>query len=366
MHTLLARQLRKFCRDGEVVDLAGLSTAIDAAYTSFEEDRALIENSMDVMSQELGRRNAQLAEQLADKQRVMEQLTASNAELLALNAQLEAVHRRLAQSEKMASIGQLAAGVAHEINNPIGFVYSNFDTLQDNLVQLLEMLDSYEAAEADAMTPEAAARLRVQRQRIGLDFLRQDIPQLMEESRDGIARVRQIVQDLRDFSHVDAHHAWMPACLHMGMDSTVNIVANEIKYRAELVKEYGDIPLIDCLPSQINQVVMNLVVNAAHAMGAQRGQITLRTGRSADGEKVWFTVSDNGSGIAPDVLPRIFDPFYTTKPVGHGTGLGLSLAYGIVQRHGGSIDVDTELGRGTTFRVELPVRQQEAPQRDAA
>ena len=310
MHTLLASQLRKFCRDGESADLVAFSTAVDEAYCGFE--------------------------------------------------------KQLMQSEKMAAIGQLAAGVAHEINNPIGYVCSNFDTLQDNLQQLLEMLDQYQLAEASAFAPEQAARLRAQRERIGLDFLRKDIPKLVEESRDGMTRVRQIVQDLRDFSHTDGDHAWLPAHLHQGMDSTLNIVANEIKYKADLVKEYGEIPAVECLPSQINQVVMNLVVNAVHAIGTQRGRITLRTGASDDGDWVWFSVSDTGSGIAPEVLPRIFDPFYTTKPVGQGTGLGLSLAHGIVQRHGGRIEVDSTPGRGTTFRVELPVRQRAALSREPA
>jgi signal transduction histidine kinase len=315
MHTLLASQLREFCRDGEVADLAGLAAAVDAAYCGFEDDRVLAGKA------------------------------------------LEAAHQRLIQSEKMASIGQLAVGVAHEINNPMGYVFSNFDTLQDNLQQLLEMLDNYQRAEASAFPAGEAARLRALRERIGLDFLRVDIPELMAESREGIARVRQIVQDLKDFSHAGVQHAWQKSQLHRGMDSTLNIVRNEVKYRAELVKEYGQLPEIECLPSQINQVVMNLVVNAAHAMGERRGRITLRTGVAADGERVWFSVSDNGCGIAPEAMARIFDPFFTTKPVGQGTGLGLSLAYGIVQRHGGRIEVESQAGQGATFRVELPVRQ---------
>jgi signal transduction histidine kinase len=182
----------------------------------------------------------------------------------------------------------------------------------------------------------------------------------MKESMEGIVRVRHIVEDLKDFSRQDAGQEWSRADLHQGIDSTLNIVGNEVKYRADVVKEYGAIPQIECLPLQINQVVMNLVVNAAQSMGPERGRITVRTGLDSP-QTVYLEVEDTGTGIAPDALSRIFDPFFTTKAVGKGTGLGLSLAYGIVQKHGGRIDVDTELGRGTRFRVLLPVRHKEQP-----
>jgi two-component system, NtrC family, sensor kinase len=175
----------------------------------------------------------------------------------------------------------------------------------------------------------------------------------MRESCEGIGRVRQIVQDLKDFSRIDAGQEWLWADLHKGIDSTLNIATSEVRYKADVVKAYGEIPQIRCLPSQINQVVMNLVVNAAHAMGTKRGQITIRTGSA--GDQVWFEVADDGCGIPPENLSRIFDPFFTTKPVGQGTGLGLSLSYGIVQKHGGRIEVDSTPGRGTCFRVTLPV-----------
>jgi two-component system NtrC family sensor kinase len=278
--------------------------------------------------------------------------------------QAEIVERKhlqgqLVQSEKLASIGQLAAGVAHEINNPIGYIFSNFGTLERYLAQLFEMLAAYESAEPGVGPPALAARLRALREQIELEYLKEDIPTLMRESKQGIERVRQIVQDLKDFSRVDSNQEWQWANLHQGIDSTLNVVASELKYRADVVKEYGDLPDIECLPSQINQVVMNLVVNAAHAMGDARGRITLRTGtREAE---VWLEVADTGSGIAPDTLQRIFEPFFTTKPVGKGTGLGLSLSYGIVQKHGGRIDVDSAVGRGSTFRVTLPIRRQGVP-----
>ncbi|KQU71460.1 MULTISPECIES: ATP-binding protein [unclassified Rhizobacter] len=285
------------------------------------------------------------------------EITSSNEALQAEVAERKHLQGQLVQSEKLASIGQLAAGVAHEINNPIGYIFSNFGTLEDYLGKLFEMLAAYEAAEASVGPPDVAARLRRLRDEIELAFLKEDIPVLMRESRQGIVRVRQIVQDLKDFSRVDSSQDFQLADLHQGIDSTLNVVANEVKYKADLVKEYGVIPDVECLPSQINQVVMNLVVNAAQAMGDERGRIVIRTGAAADNTDVWMEVADTGSGIPPDTLKRIFEPFFTTKPVGKGTGLGLSLSYGIVQKHHGRIDVESVLGQGTTFRVTLPVHR---------
>lgn len=284
----------------------------------------------------------------------VKELLRSNEELMQLNAKLSDAQDKLMQSEKMASIGQLAAGVAHEINNPIGFIFSNFGTLERYLGDLFQMLAAYEEAESALAGTPAAARLRALREKIELDFLKEDIPSLMAESKDGITRVRNIVQNLKDFSRVDTSQKWVLADLHHGIDSTLNIVNNEIKYKAEVVKAYGELPDIECLPSELNQVFMNLLVNAAHAIQADRGVITISTG--ADDSRVWVEIQDTGEGIAKENLGRIFDPFFTTKAVGKGTGLGLSLSYGIVKKHFGSIDVFSELGVGTRFRVTLPIQ----------
>jgi signal transduction histidine kinase len=314
-----------------------------------------LEHVVEKRTAQLGDMNEQLQEDIRQRHLAEAELRRSNLELTELNNKLSRAQQQLVQADKLASIGQLAAGVAHEINNPIGYIFSNFTTLQSYLDQLFEMLAAYQQAESGMGSSAEAAALRARREQIDLDFLRTDIPALMAESREGIVRVRHIVQDLKDFSRVDANQEWVWADLHRGIESTLNIVSNEVKYKAEVVKEYGDIPDIECLPLQINQVVMNLVVNAAHAIGEQRGRISVGTGREGD-DHVWIEVADNGSGIAPETLSRIFDPFFTTKAVGKGTGLGLSLAYGIVQKHGGRIDVDTEPGKGTRFRVLLPVR----------
>ena len=283
---------------------------------------------------------------------------AVEAELTALNEQLSMAQAQLLQSEKLASIGQFAAGVAHEINNPISFVFSNFGTLQTYVASLLRVLARYEAAEPFIADADVARGIADLREQVDLAFLQEDVLALMAESRDGIERVRKIVQDLKDFSRVDAHQQWQWADLHQGIDSTLNIVNNEVKYKADIVKEYGAIPEVECLPSQINQVIMNIVVNGAQAIEGRRGRITIRTG--ASGGNVWIEIADNGCGIPQAIQSRIFDPFFTTKPIGTGTGLGLSLSYGIIQKHRGRIDMQSEEGVGTTFRIELPIRQPDA------
>lgn len=272
-------------------------------------------------------------------------------------AQLQQANEQLLQSEKLASIGQLAAGVAHEINNPIGYVYSNIGSLERYMTDLFEMICLYESAEAVSAFPEHASALRAKREAIDLAFLKEDIPMLMRESREGIKRVKKIVLDLKDFSHVDTTNEWQWRNLHACIESTLNVVSNELKYKADVVKEFGDIPDIQCLPSQLNQVLVNLLVNSAHAIGEHRGQITIRTGNK--GDAVWLEIADTGSGIPEEIQSRIFDPFFTTKPVGKGTGLGLSLSYGIIQRHNGTISVSSKAGAGSVFRIVLPIRQLE-------
>ncbi|HSY27197.1 MAG TPA: ATP-binding protein [Burkholderiaceae bacterium] len=303
---------------------------------------------------QLAQANAKLEDDIGHREIVEAELIRRNAELTELNAKLSVAQEQLMQSEKLASIGQLAAGVAHEINNPIGYIFSNFNTLSIYMSDLFAMLAAYETAETEISSSNVVSGLVAMRKKVDLEFLKEDIPVLMSESKEGIIRVRKIVQDLKDFSHVHGSQDWQWANLHQGIDSTLNIVSNEVKYKADVVKQYGDIPDIECLPSQINQVVMNIIVNAAHAIGAARGTITIRT--SADTDNVLLEISDTGSGISKENLSRIFNPFFTTKPVGQGTGLGLSLSYGIIQKHQGRIDVESELGKGTCFRISLPIR----------
>lgn len=297
--------------------------------------------------------------QLAQANKALETERARQEELI---GKLAAAQSQLLQSEKMASIGQLAAGVAHEINNPIGFVNSNLGTLRRYMDDLFTLLSAYEAGAGELKT-ETRTALDNMRRDIDISFVREDVASLLTESMDGLQRVKRIVQDLRDFSHVnESEKQW--ANLEGGLDSTLNVAWSELKVKAEVSKEYGRIPEIECIPSQLNQVFMNLLLNAAHAIERQ-GRITIRTGQEE--ENVWVEVQDTGTGIKPEHLGRVFDPFFTTKPVGQGTGLGLSLSYGIVQKHEGRIAVKSEVGVGSVFRVTLPIqalgRMPSGPQR---
>ena len=282
------------------------------------------------------------------------ELQQRHAELRQAYLRLNGTQEKLLQSEKMASIGQLAAGVAHEINNPIGYVHSNLGSLQEYLRSLFTVIEAYERAlrapDPKALIPE----IDDIRDRLDIDFISRDLPQLMAESREGIERVTRIVRDLKDFSYSGRDESWKLVDLHAGLESTINIIWNELKYKVTLERHYGELPMIECLPSELNQVYMNLLLNAGHAI-ADRGNIVVSTG--VGGDEVWVEFKDDGAGISPELRQRIFDPFFTTKPVGSGTGLGLSISYGIINKHHGRIDLDSTVGEGSCFRIVLPIRQ---------
>lgn len=266
---------------------------------------------------------------------------------------LEYTRRQLLQSEKLAAIGQLAAGVAHEINNPVGYVYSNLQSLENYLTDLFRLTDAVDLA-------DSLDSLRAIKQNIDYDFVRNDLKDLLAESREGIERVKTIISAMKDFSHIEEEE-FKPADLHRGIETTLNVVNNELKYKAEVVRDFGDLPMVECIISQINQVVMNLLVNAAHAID-DFGTICIRTRQ--DGDSVTIEVEDSGHGIPQDTINRIFEPFYTTKPIGKGTGLGLSLSFNIIEKHRGHIDVESTQGKGTCFRITLPVQQPPVVGRD--
>jgi len=273
-------------------------------------------------------------------------LGAKQAEQEFLVSKLEKAQVQLLQSERLATIGQLAAGVAHEINNPVGYVFSNLKTLAGYVDDLLRIIDAVDSV----ATLDELRQLKLS---LEYDYIRNDVEALIVESEDGIERVKKIITALKDFSHIEEEE-FVQADLLRGLESTLNMVNNELKYKAEVVREFADLPPVECIASQINQIVMNLLINAAHAI-VQFGVITLRCGH--EGAWVWIEVEDTGRGIDPDILKRVYDPFFTTKPVGQGTGLGLTLSYNILQKHHGRFDVESTPGQGSRFRFWLPVSQ---------
>lgn len=277
----------------------------------------------------------------------MSDINAKSSEQEQLNARLVQANRQLLQSEKLAAIGQLAAGVAHEINNPVGYVYSNLQSLGTYLEDLFRLTDAVDTA-------VSLDDLRAIKKNIDYNFLKGDLQDLLAESREGIERVKTIISAMKDFSHIDDEE-FKFADLHRGIETTLNVVNNELKYKATVIREFGDLPDVECISSQINQVIMNLLVNAAHAI-EDFGEIVIRT--HCDGERAVVEVEDSGKGIAKENLHRIFEPFFTTKPVGKGTGLGLSLSFNIIQKHNGNITAEqASSGKGTCFRISLPLKQ---------
>ena len=266
----------------------------------------------------------------------------------------------IVQSEKMAAIGQLAAGVAHEINNPVGFINSNLQTLEQYIgsyAQLLRLVESLKGAilEKDMAKADAiAAEMNKLEQEINLDFVMSDMDNLLRESQVGIERIRKIVLDLRTFARSDTD-TMESAKVEEIIDSILSIIYNELKYKAELKKNYTETPFIRCNPQKLGQVFINLLVNAAQAI-KERGVIEIKTYQ--ENGHVCVDVRDTGQGIEAENLGKIFDVFFTTKPVGQGTGLGLSVSYDIVKKHGGDIRVRSQVGKGTTFTVMLPLSPQ--------
>jgi PAS domain S-box-containing protein len=270
----------------------------------------------------------------------------------------KSANARLMQSEKMASIGQLAAGVAHEINNPTAFVSSNLGTLGQYITDLISLMRQYRELLTVIQNDGKDGRLSAKMEQIlalekevDIDYVLDDVYSLVEESQEGTERIKKIVMDLKDFAH-PGEDQLKPADINKNLDSTLNVVWNELKHKATVRREYGAIPPIPCIPQQLNQVFLNLLVNAAQAI-PEKGEICIRT--QSENGYVEIQISDTGEGIPPENLPKIFDPFFTTKDVGKGTGLGLHVAYSIVKRHNGTIDVKSEVGKGTTFTVRLPL-----------
>lgn len=294
------------------------------------------------LDQKVRERTESLSEALLNLQKTHQELQKAQAQLL--------------QSEKFSAIGQLAAGIAHEINNPLGFINSNLQTLEkyvDHYTQLLGILNRLEKALKDGDKERAAevvSSWQKIRKETDFEFIGGDVGNLLKESREGAAKISKIVYDLRAFASPDKGMSDY-VNLELLMESMLNISWNELKYKAQIIKHFGNVPPIMCNPQKIGQVFVNLLINAAHAIPG-KGFITIKTRETE--EHVCIDVTDTGCGISPENITRIFDPFFTTKPAGRAVGLGLSISYDIVRRHGGTITFESEEGKGTTFTVLLP------------
>lgn len=270
-------------------------------------------------------------------------------ELESTNSNLKETQSQLVQSAKMASLGQLVAGVAHELNNPIGFIFSNMTHLREYSNTLLKLVDAAE---------KSPATLSTLKKELDLDYIRKDLPKLITSCEDGARRTKDIVIGLRNFSRLE-EKSYKPVDIHQSLDNTLNLLSSEFKNRIEVKKDYGPIPHVICNQTQINQVFMNILSNAFQAIKNQ-GTVWISTkavNKSTEVSlpAVSISIQDTGPGVPPDVLQKIFDPFFTTKSVGQGTGLGLAISYGIINAHGGSIKVTSKVGSGTEFVITLPI-----------
>lgn len=277
---------------------------------------------------------------------------------------------QLLHSQKMESIGQLSAGIAHEINTPIQYVGDNTRFMQEACADLFALLEKHhvllEACRSGRVTPAMIQNIEAETKEYDLEYLKNEIPNSILQSLEGVERVATIVRAMRGFAHPDASREKIPANINQGIENTITVSRNEWKYAAEMHKNLDpELPLVSCLTGEINQVILNIIVNAAHAIQnvvgpdqKRKGNITITTGHEADWAEIRIT--DTGSGIPPEVRHKIFDPFFTTKEVGRGTGQGLAISRSvIVEKHGGTLDFETEIGKGTTFIIRLPVKSRE-------
>ncbi|RMH72282.1 MAG: PAS domain S-box protein [Cyanobacteria bacterium J007] len=332
---------------GNIIGLIGVARDISDRVEAEATLRKTVER-LHQTSQELQEKNQQLETALSELQRTQTQLI---------------------QTEKMSSLGQMVAGIAHEINNPVNFIYANLDHAQDYLQDLLALVDLYGQHE-----PGTVPEIREMAEEIELEFLREDLPKLLVSMKVGADRIREIVRNLRNFSRLD--EAQMKQVdIHEGLESTLSILQNRFKAQDRrpeiaLIKEYGNLPKVECYPGQLNQVFMNLLNNAIDALDLKDPphQITIETREIAPSagsegfEAIAIRIADNGPGMSAEIQARLFDPFFTTKPVGKGTGLGMAISYQIVvERHGGQIECVSEPGRGTEFTVTIPIRQSRYP-----
>lgn len=351
-------------------ELGTIDSQRDRAEKALKQAFEELENRVEERTSELKQTNEKLQNEIVERQQAEQALRHSEARERQKADQLQlALHKlqqtqtQLIQTEKISSLGQLVAGVAHEINNPINFIYGNIGYAHKYSQDLLELIQLYQQ-HYTAPVPEIEAKV----EDIELDFLMEDLTKLLSSMKVGVDRIREIVLSLRNFSRLD--EAEMKSVdIHEGIDSTLMILQHRVKAKPDrpeiqVIKEYGDLPLVECLAGQMNQVFMNLLANAIDILEEagqksiiQSPMIRIRT-EKINSTAIAITIADNGPGMTEQVRQKLFDPFFTTKPVGKGTGLGLSISYQIVvEKHGGQLKCDSTPGKGTEFAIEIPIRQ---------
>jgi two-component system NtrC family sensor kinase len=375
MHRLLQRQLNRYLAD---VDLStpqwqDFLKAVDNAYCQYDNDHDMIERSLEISSNELLQANSQLRDLLTTVEAQVAQrtseLTAANRELESTLADLKKAQSNLIQAEKMSSLGQLVAGIAHEINNPVNFIHGNLTYLRRYIKELMTFIEVVLECQPE-LTEVVADKLD---EEIDLEFVQTDLPKLIKSMEVGTSRIRNIVLSLRNFSHMDEAELKF-VDIHQGIDDTLLILAHRLKfqfglYEIQVIKDYGDLPLINCYGGQLNQVLINVLANAIDALEesvqkidppypvcpCHQPYIKIET-RLINSGWVQIKVSDNGLGVPEEIQSQIFDPFFTTKPVGKGTGMGMAISYQIiVEKHKGYLEFTSTPDQGTEFVIKIPV-----------
>ncbi|MDW7693085.1 ATP-binding protein [Flammeovirgaceae bacterium SG7u.111] len=349
-----------FDKDKEVIGITVFEIDITKSKTAEMElltYRDQLEKLVEKRTEELNRQKDELHGQKERIKELLEDSNQKNEELNTTLSQLKSTQTKLLNSEKLASLGQLTAGIAHEINNPVNFISSNIYPLRRDFSDIKKLIEAVDRL------PESEDKLALVNEIVSLneelevDFLIQEIDQMLDGLAEGARRTKDIVTGLRNFSRMD-EGVWEIYDLQEGLDATLNLLNNKIKNEIEVVKNYSKLSHVECQPGKVNQVFMNLLSNAIQAMenSSQPKVLTIET--KQEEEYVMISIGDEGNGMTEEVKKKIFEPFFTTKPVGEGTGLGLSISYGIIEQHGGRIDVESQVGEGTTFTVWLPVSRE--------
>ena len=346
----ITRPLNTLTRSAQKIAMGDFSERLDIRSS---DELGLLAAAFNEMSRALSVRETQIQEMTRNLEIIVKkrthELEDSNEALKQAYLDLQKAHEQLVQTEKMASLGQLVAGIAHEIKNPLNFIYGNTDFLREYTLRTQELVEKLEAL--PSITPDDRLRINEEKEAIRYDFIREDLRTLIEDLTEGTERINAIVSDLRIFSRMDAADA-TEIDVHALIDMSLNLLRNQYKDRVEVHKDYGGIPKIRGYAGKLNQVFMNLLSNAFYAV-AEKGDVWIRT--RAIQEAIEIEIEDSGVGIPKENQNRIFEPFFTTKPVGQGTGLGLSISYGVIEEHRGEIRVLSVPGKGTVFSIRLPI-----------